>query len=119
MSDLMMSGMPDWIEVSKKWKKSGQNQPDFCRDRGYSYSQFKNGRAKLGLCRPKRKSRGSKVTKACTALKPSAVSFLPVTVEDASPPSRQAEYMPENLNAEVEVELPFGVVLRFRGVTTR
>jgi hypothetical protein len=119
MSNLTVEAKLDWIEISKEWKMSGQNQPDFCRDRGYSYSQFKNGRARLGLCRPMRKSRGRKVTKACTALKSSTVSFHPVTVENASPPSRLAEFVPENLKAEVEVELPFGVVLRFRGVTTR
>jgi hypothetical protein len=119
MSNLTVEGQPDWAEISKEWKRSGLNQHDFCHNRGYSHSQFKNGRARLGLCRPKRESRGRKVTKACTALKPSTVSFFPVTVEGASPPSRQAEYMPENLKAEVEVELPFGVVLRFRGMTTR
>ena len=103
---------PNWEALSRKWEKSHQNQMDFCRERGLSYSQFKNARARLGHCRPKRKPR-PKRRSTSAATKPSNLSFLPLAVE-AEPVSQGRSQAA--IGARLEVELPFGVTLRFSGV---
>lgn len=103
---------PNWEALSREWEKSSQNQMDFCRERGLSYSQFKNARARLGHCRPKRKPKSRRQPKAA-AVKPSNLSFLPLAVETEPASPRQNQALVES---RLEVELPFGVVLRFNGV---
>ena len=96
---------PDWEKVSREWKESGLNQRDFCLDRGYSYGSFKNARARLGLTRQKRKSRKNSGRESRF---PQSVGFLPLTVEDKALTGCRAER-----TVKAELELPFGMVLRF------
>ena len=100
---------PDWVEVSKEWKLSGKNQYEFCKDKSFSYNQFKNARAKLGLTRRAKRKHKSRASASRQEASPAKVSFLPLAVEAASSKVRA----PEIERAKVEVELPFGVVLRF------
>jgi hypothetical protein len=99
----------DWVKISQDWKESGLNQRDFCRERGYSYGRFKAARAKLGLTRPKKKSQ----KRPEVGTPPSSVlNFLPLTVEPE--PTLSTGPLPvTKTGPKVELELPFGVVLRF------
>ena len=77
MFEASLGPEPDWEEVSREWERSGQNQREFCLQRGYLYSRFKTFRAKLGHCRPRA---GRKRKKVGTS-SPGDLSFLPVSVE--------------------------------------
>ena len=107
MIEARLGPEPDWEKVSREWERSGQNQREFCRQRGYSYSRFKTSRGKLGHCRPR-----ARRTRKVEDGSPGSLSFLPVSVEPSGDERRVAHQQTQ----EVEVELPFGVVLRFRGI---
>lgn len=100
---------PDWVEISNEWKLSGKNQYEFCKDKSFSYSQFKNARAKLGLTRRARRRRKSRTSTSRPEGKSAKVSFLPLALDAES---RNVE-PPGIEKPKVEVELPFGVVVRF------
>ena len=116
MSKIMtVSSGLDWTSLSDEWEQSGLSQKKFCERHGISYHIFRRHR---GIVR----KRESKSVKLHTD-KTNGSSFLPVTVEideaDTRPIHSNVERSVSDApSAEVEVELPFGVVLRFRGVTT-
>jgi hypothetical protein len=106
---------PDWPTVFKDWEKSGLNQRDFCADQGYSYSRFKNARAKHGYTRSSRNRKKPAPVSASKVSNPQGGGFLAVSIEKELPkkpkaPARSVE------QGEIELKLPFGVVLTFRGV---
>ena len=109
---------PDWPKVFKEWEKSGQSQRDFCVQRGYSFSRFKNARVKHGHSRSRRSpgklvpSPPAKVSNSPqrTYAETSGSGFFSVGLGKELPEKPRTP-------AEVELKLPFGVVLTFRGVT--
>lgn len=119
MSSLMV-GEPDWARLSKEWERSRLCQKKFCEQHGVSYYVFRTRRAEL-----KKGERGASMVYENRAKEG---GFLPVTVEvegSMYPSSRPStdkvhkEPGPGAGSGELEVELPFGVVLRFRGVHPR
>ena len=104
---------PDWQKLTLEWEKSGLNQREFCRNRNVSYYAFSYHRGRLlnqghGVSKQKGGPPKRKVVDA-------GHHFIPVSVETEEPKTvvRKAAVSPMS---EVEVQLPFGVVLRFRGV---
>jgi len=104
----LVARKPNWGRLSSEWEQSGLSQKTFCEERGVSYTAFCYHRSTL------RQRERSAVETA---------QFIPVTVEVEEPnaqlagPADIARVLPAA--AEVEVELPFGVVLRFKGVAPR
>ena len=108
---------PDWVQVSREWEESGLKQETFCEERGYSYSRFKLMRGRLNLSRPT----SNRKMKRPSAPKSEVLDFLPVSVAAENP--SQAQFFNSEMQGktapvetELKVELPFGVILRFRGV---
>lgn len=115
MLNKTMGPSPNWPKVFIEWENSGQNQRDFCAQRGYSYSRFKDARVKHGHSRARRRRKKSLPSPAPKALAAQG-GFFAVSIEKELPkmpetPARSSE------QAEIELKLPFGVVLTFRGVT--
>ena len=121
MSKLMVRGEPNWPLLLEEWERSGLSQEKFCEQRGLSYFTFCSRRRRaLALERKRENSQPAQVS--CE------VGFIPVTVEGAESRPKLTSGCAEKADApdapgggpaEVEVELPFGVVLRFRGVLPR
>ena len=110
MTKIVPAKEPDWQRLSKEWECSGLSQKQFCEERGISYISFCYRRGELRK-RERQKSRLYPVP-----AQPRAVGqFIPVSVEPEEPKTvtRKAAVPP---TPEVEVQLPFGVVLRFRGM---
>lgn len=122
MSKLMVRGEPNWALLLEEWERSGLSQKKFCEQQGVSYFNFCKRRSRM-------QAQDRKHTKVHSVQAAQEVGFIPVTVEmeNSTPqPFRlstqegpNAPSAPGNASAEVEVELPFGVVLRFRGVAAR
>ena len=119
-----MGPAPDWPMVFKEWEKSGQNQRLFCEERGYSYSRFKNARSEHGytngrskaVIKKRRKSTEPASSKALP-LEPAQGNFFSLSSESRTTLLKVPQR--GNLAAEVgelEVLLPLGVVLKFRGL---
>lgn len=112
----LVTRKPSWAQLSSEWERSGLGQKAFCERRGVSYTAFCYHRSAL-----RKRERLAAQRSVRTA---EAAQFIPVTVEVEEPspqPARPADIAGVSPvpSAEVEVELPFGVVLRFRGVATR
>lgn len=90
MKNAIVKSRPDWAALNEKWARSGLPQKEFCRRQGVSYQMF--------LKQRRRYTNGTHPTSAGFA------DFIPVCVE------------PPRVSPEVIVELPMGVVIRFRGV---
>lgn len=117
MFEARLGPEPDWEKASRQWEGSGQSQREFCRQRGYSYSRFKVARGKLGHCKPKgQKARRTQSRSAEVPITQDVSGFLPLSVEHPAP---AVEKSVGGHEAEIEVELPFGVILRFRGMCPR
>lgn len=101
---------PDWREISREWEASGQSQKDFCQERGYSFSQFRDARSKLGLTRLRRAKPGRKTAS-------SVAQFLPLTVR---PESSSVDNPPAPRPVlSLELELPLGITLRLYGTESK
>ena len=85
-----------WRKIFDKFNRSGMTQESFCQGEGLSRSTF---------CRWQRKLEASSL-----ATRPP--TFVEVCLPSQSEPDRVSLNEPAG---EVVVELPFGVVLRFRG----
>ena len=107
----------NWPKVFIEWENSGQNQRDFCARRGYSYSQFKDARVKHRHSRARRRRKKSLLGPAPKALG-SQGGFFAVSIEKELP-EKPEETAQTSEQSEIELKLPFGVVLTFRGVTQR
>lgn len=108
-----MGPSPDWPKVFIEWENSGQNQKVFCAQRGYSYSRFKDARVKHGHSRARRRRKKSLPGPAPKAL--GSQGFFAVSIEKELPERPEATARTSE-NSEIELKLPFGVVLTFRGV---
>ena len=106
----------NWARLSTEWERSGLSQKAFCEKHGVSYTNFCYHRSAL--------RKRERVAARRSVRAEGAGQFIPVTVEveESSPqPSLstdKASAAPAP-SAEVEVALPFGVVLRFRGVAAQ
>ena len=109
---------PDWPRVFKDWEKSGLNQRDFCADRGYSYSRFKSARASHGFRRDRRHRKNSVVVAGPKAASQQSGGFFTVNI-DKELPEAPTTLARSSEQSEIELKLPFGVVLTFRGVTDK
>ena len=112
---------PDWPKVFMEWENSGESQRDFCAQRGYSFSRFKNARVKHKHGKGHRRARRVLPTPSSPAPKasdPQSSGFFAVSIakDNAPRPSAPAQIAKQ---AEIELKLPFGVVLTFRGMTNQ
>lgn len=107
----------DWPELIEEWGRSGLTQKVFCEQKGVSYAAFCSQRSRRNRRRVKtKKARPKNVEAKQTA------AFIPVEVESLEPqPMASVEKaLPKgSAQSEIEVELPFGVTLRFRGVSAQ
>ncbi len=112
MNRLAVKGEPDWIRFHAQWKQSGLTQKKFCEQQGVSYHLFRCRYSEL-----KRIERESVELSSCIH----QGEFVPVTVEveEAVPPRCSQSDSVGAISPEVEVELPFGVILRFRGFVAK
>lgn len=109
MNDFMVVGEPNWVALSGAWERSRLTQQKFCKSRGVSYRSFCTQRARL-------KSREKRAV--------AKSAFLPVSVEAEQPAESRCTSVSKLQSSgedsspapEIEIELPFGVVLRFRGM---
>ncbi len=101
---------PDWQCLSKEWERSGLSQKQFCEDRGISYIAFCYQRGEL-----KKRERQKSPLHPSLAQAETVGQFIPVSIETEEPKAvvKRPEVSP---TPEVEVQLPFGIVLRFRGM---
>lgn len=110
MNDFLRTSTPDWAGLSKEWERSGLSQKAFCKKKRVSYPAFCYHRS----AQKKRKRQAARLFPAPTKsghLKPVA-SFIEVE----KPVAVEAGAVADSVTPEIEVELPFGVKLRFRGV---
>jgi len=101
MNQALVKTNPNWKVLVEDWARSGLTQKDFCRKRGISHANFVKERGALirrGVGPPSARVPADKSTQASFA------QFIPVSVEPPPPA------LPE-----IVVELPMGVVIRFRG----
>ena len=106
--------IPDWPKVFREWENSGQNQRDFCAQRGYSFSRFKNARVEQKHGKKNRRTKkASNPTPRISS--PETGGFFAVSLaKDSAPEPSAPEPIAEQ--CEIELKLPFGVVLTFRGM---
>lgn len=85
-----------WQKLMEQFESSGKTQEQFCQSRGIALATFTMWRRKL----------------KATALAPTAPAFVQVHLP------QNAEVLPLESSEPVDlvVELPYGVVLRFRGL---
>ena len=108
MRKLMTAREPDWASLSKEWEQSGLSQQRFCDEKGIPYTIFCSRRGELR----KRERQKARLVPA----KPRPLSqFIPVAVE-ADEPKVAVKHPAASTTLEVEVELPFGITLRIRGL---
>lgn len=105
---------PDWAKLSKEWEISGLRQRDFCELAGVSYTAFMH---KRGLLR-KAERQAARLFPVLTDRK-QASDFIPVSVEPEESERTVPQTATSSSSPDLVVELPFGVVLRFRGVGQR
>ncbi len=106
MIQTVEKSIPNWEVLMVDWAQSGIPQKEFCRMRGVSYFTFAKERIR-------RRKRGDKLPSPPPGPKaksqPAVLSkFVPVEVESSAPPAKA--------EPEIVIELPLGVVIRFRGV---
>ena len=114
MENLTITEATNWLRIFEEWEQSGLTQPEFCKSRGLSYSLFCSTRSLM-----------RKRERELARLYPEEVrlgdqdEFFAVTVErDPGAPAKPKK-MSGNLKLELEVALPYGVVLRFYGLGER
>ena len=97
MNHTLVKSRPDWAALSEQWTRSGLRQREFCRQHGVSYNSFLKER--------RRHLQASTDVERPTS---SFAQFIPVSID---PPAKPA-------TPEIVVELPMGVIIRFRGLQT-
>ena len=109
MKKLISREEPDWALLLAKWARSGISQKKFCQKHGLSYGQFCS-RRKVLLDRERQAGR-------LQPARPRKIGrFIPVTVE-VEEPAFEIRPHANRVTPEIEIELPFGVLLRFRGMS--
>lgn len=107
----LVTRKPGWAQLSSEWERSGLSQKAFCEKHGVSYTAFCYHRSAL--------RKRERLAAQRSVRNEGDGQFIPVMVEVEEPspqPSLSADAASVSPSAEVKVELPFGVVLRFRGV---
>jgi len=127
--DMKRRTKQEWEQVFAQQEQSGLSQRTFCEQAGVSYHGFRSAK---GRCL-KDKGRVGDLIESKVATGPSTVQavangFLEIEVlaDELEPQglSRAAVSTPEDTRGgsinqqELEVQLPFGVVLRFRGMNS-
>ena len=112
----LVARKPSWARLSSEWEQGGLSQKAFCEKHGVSYTAFCYHRSAL--------RNRERLAAQRSVRTEEAAQFIPITVEVEEPspqPARSADIASVSPvpPAEVEVELPFGVVLRFRGVAAQ
>ncbi len=85
-----------WKRTFEKYDRSGLTQEQFCEREGLALATFATRRRKLHAAK----------------LAPVPAGFVEVCIPDQAPPAAQ------DFAGELVVELPYGVILRFRGMRT-
>lgn len=107
-----MGPSPNWPKVFTEWESSGQNQRDFCTQKGYSYSRFKDARVKHGYSRARHRRKKSLPSPGPKAGSQGGLFAVSIDKEQVDRPATAAKATEQ---PEIELKLPFGVVLTFRG----
>lgn len=116
MSSKPVGPSTDWLKAFEEWESSGLNQRDFCARQGYSFSAFRNARVKHGFKRGRHRNKKSSSVASARASSCQGSSFFAVSLEKEQPPKPKGPAVLAQ-QTEIELKLPFGVVLTFRGVT--
>lgn len=87
-----------WRKIFDKFDRSGLTQEQFCHREDLALATFANWRRKI----------------RATSMAPVPASFVEVCIPTQSPMVQPEGCFPQS--DELVVELPYGVVLRFRGV---
>lgn len=106
MNQASVKSSTAWEVLVEDWSSSGLSQKAFCDQRGVSFSNFMKERSrliKLGVGPP-----SARVVAAKGSPTKSFSQFIPVSVESPLPPPAATP--------EIVIELPLGVVIRFRGI---
>jgi len=107
----------DWPELIEEWGRSGLTQKEFCERKGVSYGAFCSQRSRRNRRRAEIKKAGRK-----NGVAEKMAEFIPVEVEPSKPQPEVSVVKTHSKNSvrpEIEVELPFGVTLRFHGVSAQ
>ena len=113
----LVGPVPDWPKVFADWEDSGQSQRDFCSQRGYSYSRFKDARVKHGFTRARRFSKKAAAKSKSKISTPRQTGFFAVNLDSQQRTTAPTKKVEPAEQSEIELRLPFGVVLTFRGVS--
>lgn len=114
MGILATTEEPNWARISEEWEQSGMTQREFCERRGLSYSLFSSTR---GLMR-KRERELARLYPDKARLGDKD-EFLPITIESEPVAQEKPMKISSKREPELEVALPYGVVLRFYGLGGR
>lgn len=108
MRKMVLRSAGDWDTIMRDWANSGVGQEEFCRQIDICYHTFARERVrrrKFGVDLPVPASKAKpRAKKALTG------EFVPVSIR-AETVKPVVEEVPE-----IVVELPMGVVIRFRGL---
>ena len=111
MSDFIVAG-PDWARLAKEWERSKLTQKEFCERRGISYTAFISWRSLI-------RKRDREAARLFPKRTDDSDGFFPITVEVESSSKLGGKKISPKGEPDLEVELPFGVILRFRGLAKR
>lgn len=110
MSRLLATREPDWDHLSLEWERSGLPQKEFCDLAGVSYTAFCHQRSQ----RRKRERQAARLFPL--AAKDEQVGDF-ITVDVESEEAGESDTAASTLRSpEIELELPFGIILRIRGM---
>ena len=110
MSRLLATREPDWDHLSLEWERSGLPQREFCDLAGVSYTAFCHHRSQ----RRKRERQAARLF-PLAAKDEQVGDFITVDVESEETGEGDTAASTSQ-SSEVELELPFGIVLRIRGM---
>ena len=118
MSRLLATREPDWGHLSWEWERSGLPQKEFCDLAGVSYTAFCHHRSQW-----RKRERQAARLFPIAAKDDQVGDFITVDVESEEAPKDDDSASPtrelQAPTAEVEIELPFGIVLRIRGIAAQ
>jgi hypothetical protein len=110
MSRFLATREPDWDHLSLEWERSGLPQREFCDLAGVSYTAFCHHRSQ----RRKRERQAARLF-PLAAKDEQVGDFITVDVESEETGEGDTAASTSQ-SSEVELELPFGIVLRIRGM---
>ena len=111
MSRLLTTREPDWDHLSMEWERSGLPQKEFCDLAGVSYTTFCHQRSQ----RRKRERQAARLF-PLAAKDEQVGDFITVDVESEETGEGDTAASTSQ-SPEIELELPFGIVLRIRGMS--